>query len=144
MASSKNGRAPFRKIHLSYAQKPKSADEVQYDRAADGRIACWQRNIAPLRIWLSWDGVPGFATTWRIGDSDWSKYGVNSLAEILYITVGTVEKFIVQANSEVRIFMTSQEVADFAGHVRREESLPRMLKKVWFERWLESGAETKW
>lgn len=56
----------------------------------------------------------------NIGDSSLSEYDVSPVAEDSYTTVDTAEKFIVLASVWVWEFMTSQEVNDLAGLVRRQ------------------------
>lgn len=139
LASSENGRARFRAVDLSYDQKPIRADEKRRVRAAGGRIARWQRNIGPLRVWLPRDWTPGLAMTRSIGDTVLSEYGVSPVPEVSYFTVGSTDKFMVLASDGVWEFMTSQEVVDFVGRVRREghpakeasESLVREAVRRW-------------
>lgn len=139
LTSSENGRARFRAIDLSYDQKPIRADEKRRVRAAGGRIARWQRNIGPLRVWLPRDWTPGLAMTRSIGDTVLSEYGVSPVPEVSYITLGANDKFMILASDGVWEFMTSQEVVDFVGRMHREghpakeasESLVREAVRRW-------------
>lgn len=115
-----NGRIRFRAIDLSHDQKPVRADEKRRVRSAGGRIARWQRNMGPLRVWLPRDWTPGLAMTRSIGDTVLSEYGVSPVPEVTFTSVGPSDSFIVLASDGVWEFMTSQEVVDFIGRMRRE------------------------
>lgn len=115
-----NGRMRFKAVDLSYDQKPIRADEKRRVRSAGGRIARWQRNMGPLRVWLPRDWTPGLAMTRSIGDTVLSEYGVSPVPEVSYASLGTGDSFIVLASDGVWEFMTSQEVVDFVGRMRRE------------------------
>lgn len=139
MSTSDNGRTRFRAIDLSYDQKPVRADEKRRVKAAGGRIARWQRNIGPLRVWLPRDWTPGLAMTRSIGDTVLSEYGVCPVPEVSYITIGAADSFMVLASDGVWEFMTSQEVVDFVGRMHHEghpakdasESLVREAVRRW-------------
>lgn len=120
MVSPENGRIRFKAVELSHDQKPVRADEKRRVRNAGGRIARWQRNMGPLRVWLPRDWTPGLAMTRSIGDTVLSEYGVSPVPEVSYTTVGAADSFIVLASDGVWEFMTSQEVVDFVGRMRRE------------------------
>lgn len=122
---SEHGRARFKAVDLSYDQKPLRADEKRRVKAAGGRIARWQRNTGPLRVWLPRDWTPGLAMTRSIGDTVLSEYGVSPVPEVSYVTVGPADSFLVLASDGVWEFMTSQEVVDFVGRMRREGSSAR-------------------
>lgn len=115
-----NGRVKFRAVDLSHDQKPVRPDEKRRVRSAGGRIARWQRNMGPLRVWLPRDWTPGLAMTRSIGDTVLSEYGVSPVPEVTFTTVGPADSFIVLASDGVWEFMTSQEVVDFIGRMRRE------------------------
>lgn len=115
-----NGRIRFRAVELSHDQKPSRNDEKRRVRAAGGRIARWQRNVGPLRVWLPRDWTPGLAMTRSIGDTVLSEYGVCPVPEVSYTTVGATDSFVVLASDGVWEFMSSQEVVDLVGRLRRE------------------------
>lgn len=117
---SDNGRPRFRAVDLSHDQKPVRPDEKRRVRNAGGRIARWQRNMGPLRVWLPKDWTPGLAMTRSIGDTVLSEYGVSPVPEVTYTTLGPEDSFLVLASDGVWEFMTSQEVVDFIGRMRRE------------------------
>lgn len=118
--SAENGRVRFKAIDLSHDQKPTRADEKRRVRAAGGRIARWHRNSGPFRVWLPRDWTPGLAMTRSIGDTVLSEYGVSPVPEVSYMHIGSNDSFIVLASDGVWEFMTSQEVVDFIGRMRRE------------------------
>eukprot|EP00178_Gracilaria_changii_P016598 TRINITY_DN47841_c0_g1_i1.p1 TRINITY_DN47841_c0_g1~~TRINITY_DN47841_c0_g1_i1.p1 ORF type:complete len:547 (-),score=93.57 TRINITY_DN47841_c0_g1_i1:3592-5232(-) len=118
--SAEHGRVRFKAIDLSHDQKPTRADEKRRVRAAGGRIARWHRNSGPLRVWLPRDWTPGLAMTRSIGDTVLSEYGVSPVPEVSYTTLGAHDSFIVLASDGVWEFMTSQEVVEFIGRMRRE------------------------
>lgn len=115
-----NGRIRFKAVDLSHDQKPVRADEKKRVRSAGGRIARWQRNMGPLRVWLPKDWTPGLAMTRSIGDTVLSEYGVSPVPEVTYTQLGPGDSFMVLASDGVWEFMTSQEVVDFIGRMRRE------------------------
>lgn len=115
-----NGRPRFRAVDLSHDQKPVRPDEKRRVRNAGGRIARWQRNMGPLRVWLPKDWTPGLAMTRSIGDTVLSEYGVSPVPEVTYTILGPEDSFLVLASDGVWEFMTSQEVVDFVGRMRRE------------------------
>lgn len=115
-----NGRLRFKAVDCSHDQKPVRPDEKRRVRSAGGRIARWQRNMGPLRVWLPRDWTPGLAMTRSIGDTVLSEFGVSPIPEVTYTTVGVQDSFIVLASDGVWEFMTSQEVVDFIGRMRRE------------------------
>lgn len=117
-----NGRTKYRAVDMSHDQKPVRADEKRRVRNAGGRIARWQRNMGPLRVWLPRDWTPGLAMTRSIGDTVLSEYGVSPVPEVTYTIMGPTDSFIVLASDGVWEFMTSQEVVDFIGRMRREGS----------------------
>lgn len=115
-----NGRVKFKSVDLSHDQKPVRWDEKRRVKMAGGRIEKWQRNMGPLRVWLPRDWTPGLAMTRSIGDTVLSEYGVSPVPEVTYATLGTDDSFMVLASDGVWEFMTSQEVVDFLGRMRRE------------------------
>lgn len=115
-----NGRARFMAVDCSYDQKPVRADEKRRVRNAGGRIARWQKNMGPLRVWLPRDWTPGLAMTRSIGDTVLSEYGVSPVPEVTWMRLGREDEFIVLASDGVWEFMTSQEVVDFIGRMKRE------------------------
>lgn len=134
-----NGRVKFRAIDLSHDQKPSRTDEKRRVRAAGGRIARWQRNMGPLRVWLPRDWTPGLAMTRSIGDTVLSEYGVCPVPEVSYTMVGPNDSFIVLASDGVWEFMTSQEVVDLVGRARRDghsaEEASELLVNEAVRRW---------
>lgn len=118
--SAEYGRSRFKAVDCSHDQKPVRPDEKRRVRSAGGRIARWQRNMGPLRVWLPRDWTPGLAMTRSIGDTVLSEYGVSPIPEVTYLSLGAQDSFIVLASDGVWEFMTSQEVVDFIGRMRRE------------------------
>ena len=116
-----NGRIRFKAIELSHDQKPVRADEKRRVRSAGGRIARWQRNVGPMRVWLPRDWTPGLAMTRSIGDTILSEFGVSPVPEVTFTQLGSSDSFIVLASDGVWEFMSSQEVVDFIGRMRRED-----------------------
>lgn len=110
----------YKGIDLSYDQKPSRSDEKRRVRAAGGRIARWQRNMGPLRVWLPGDWTPGLAMTRSIGDTVLSEYGVSPVPEVSYCRISKNDEFIVLASDGVWEFMTSQQVIDFVGIVKKD------------------------
>lgn len=120
MVTPENGRVRFKAVDLSCDQKPMRADEKRRVRSAGGRIARWQRNMGPLRVWLPRDWTPGLAMTRSIGDTVLSEYGVSPVPEVTYAQLSASDSFMILASDGVWEFMTSQEVVDFIGRMRRE------------------------
>lgn len=126
-------------VELTYDQKPVRADEKKRVKAAGGRIARWRRNVGPLRVWLPRDWIPGLAMTRSIGDTVLTEYGVSPVPEVSYAKLTSADSFIVLASDGVWEFMSSQEVVDFVGRLRREgktadgaaESLVREAVRRW-------------
>lgn len=58
--------------------------------------------------------------TRSIGDTVLSEYGVSPVPEVTYTRLGATDEFMVLASDGVWEFMTSQDVADFIGRMRRE------------------------
>jgi len=117
--SGPGGKEKFKAIGLSYDQKPTRPDERKRIRAAGGRIARWRRNLGPLRVWIPRDWIPGLAMTRSIGDTILTEYGVIPVPEISYIRLAQYDSFVVLASDGVWEFMTSEEVIEFVGNLKK-------------------------
>mmetsp|Transcript_1628 Transcript_1628/g.4894 ORF Transcript_1628/g.4894 Transcript_1628/m.4894 type:complete len:478 (+) Transcript_1628:292-1725(+) len=115
-----SGKDKFKAVDLSYDQKPTRPDEKKRIRAAGGRIARWKKNLGPLRVWLASEWIPGLAMTRSIGDTVLSDSGVVPVPEVSFVRLSSEDSFIVLASDGVWEFMTSNEVAEFVGKLRRD------------------------
>lgn len=120
VAPPENGRIKFKAVDTSHDQKPVRPDEKRRVRSAGGRIARWPKNLGPLRVWLPREWTPGLAMTRSIGDTVLSEYGVSPVPEVTYTNLTALDSFMVLASDGVWEFMSSQEVVDFVGRMRRE------------------------
>lgn len=107
-------------VDLTWDQKPARNDERKRVRAAGGRIARWQKDVGPMRVWLPNEWIPGLAMTRSVGDTVLSRHGVTCMPEVTVTKLSCAEAFVVAASDGVWEFMGSDEVAKFIATQRAD------------------------
>eukprot|EP00871_Galdieria_phlegrea_P001293 jgi/Galph1/2164/GphlegSOOS_G850.1 len=129
-SGSRVSKEKYISVDMSYDHKPIRKDESDRILSSGGRIASWHSGLGPLRVWLADEWIPGLAMSRSFGDSLLHSVGVIEVPEVTCLSLSEVDRFCVLASDGVWEFMSSQEVVEFVGKLRRKYSAQEAAEQL--------------
>ena len=120
---------------LNKEHKPEDKEESlrinKYNGVIHPYISEDNKFIGPQRVWIKNKNIPGLAMSRAFGDKIFSKVGVISTPDILFLKYKERDKFIVIASDGLWMYVNNNEVAEIVGKYYQNLDCDKAIEELY-------------